>query len=99
MVARVDKVLMNFTPEQRGFAEAVTTMKIENAQMRKQLADLKTNYDELWKIIITLLDFMPEKEMRIHESQFLRFKEEYRMEKDFDKETGEVVLKLRTFVD
>lgn len=95
----IKKILNSFTPEEKGFAEAITTMKVENEAFKKQLAELKKAHDELYKVMITILHAQPEKELRIHKSQFLRFKEEYRMERFWDESLEEMVFKLKTLTD
>ena len=96
---QAQKLLENLTPDQRGFAEHVATLQVENKAFQQQLADLKSAYEGLWKIIITIVAASPEKELRIHNSQFLRFKEEYRLDRTFDEEKEEVVIKLKTLTD
>ena len=95
----IQKILKQLPPEQRHFAEAVTTMKLENRTLRQQITDLKSAYDELWKVIIVILHAQPGNELRIHESQFLRFKHEYRVDRTVDKDKHEVVLRLLTLHD
>jgi hypothetical protein len=95
----VQKLLESLTPDQQNFAKAVATMRIENQTYRKQIADMKREYDELFKVMIVLLCVDVDHELRIHESQFKRFKAEYRINKSFDKETGELVLKRKTLTD
>jgi len=87
------------TPDQQNFAKAVATMRIENKTLHRQLADLKDAYDNLWKIMTVILHAQPTKTLRIHESQFLRFKEEYRIDRTFDEKTKEVVVKLLALTD
>lgn len=91
------KVLEKFAPDERAFMEHVTRLKIDNKRMEKQIADLKNAYDDLWKVFITILHSLPDKELRIHKSQFLRFKQEYRIDKQLDGD--EVVFKLLTVND
>jgi hypothetical protein len=99
MTDDVKKLLRMLTPDQQAFAKSVATMKLENDTLRAQLAQLKPEYDELWKVMIVVLHAQPDKALRIHKSQFLRFKEEYRVDRTYDKETGEVVLRLLTVHD
>ena len=93
----VKKILANLTPEQRGLAESIATLKAENKLYYQQLSDLKEQHADLWKLIITILAMLPKKELRFHKSQFLRFKEEYRVLQTF--EGDEVVLTLKTLTD
>lgn len=74
-------------------------MQLENKLSRQQIADLSNAYDDLWKVMIVILHAQPGNELRIHRSQFLRFKEEYRIDKKVDEETNEVVLRLLTLYD
>ena len=94
---QAQKLLENLTPDQKRFAEHVATLQIENKAFQQQLADLKSAYEGLWKIVITIVAASPEKELRIHNSQFLRFKEEYRLDRTVVGE--EVVIKLKTLTD
>ena len=98
-VDTIQKVLARFTPDERAFAEAVTLDRAQNKIFAQQLNEMKSAYDELWKVVIVMLHAHPRHELRIHESQFLRFKHEYRIDRTFDKETKEVVLRLLTVHD
>ena len=95
----VQKLLQALPQDQQNFAKAVTVMRLENTTFRKQLADLKDAYDGLWKVLVVILDLAPDKTLRIHKTQFLRFKEEYRIDRTYDEETEEVVLRLLTVFD
>lgn len=96
---QIEKLLRQLTPDQQNFAKAVATMQLENKMLTTSLADLKEQHDHLWRIMLVILNVQPGKELRIHESQFLRFKEEYRIDRTFDKETDEVVVRLMTVFD
>lgn len=96
---KVKNLLNTLTPDQQGFVQAITEMKVQNKVYERQLAELSNAYDELWKVMIVLLHTWPGEEMRIHETQFLRFEEEYRIDRTFDKDTKEVVLRLLTVGD
>lgn len=86
-----------FTPEEQGTLEAIATMRVENKVLGKNFAQLRAAYDSLYVVMITLLDAQPDKELRIHQSQFLRFKREYRIDQKVEGE--EVVLRLLTITD
>lgn len=79
--------------------ESTMRTQVESKFLREQIRALREEYDELWKIIIVILDAMEGKEMRIHNSQFLRFKEEYRIDREFDSESDEVILRLKGLVE
>lgn len=96
---KVKRDLSRFTPDQQHVLEAAASMKLENKVMRNQLAELNKAYEDLWAVMILVIDLYPDKTMRIHPSQFKRFKEEYRIDRYVDEETGEVVLKLLTVHD
>jgi len=95
----IKKLLSTLSPDQQAFAKAVTLMRIEHATMTQQLADIKPFYDDLYKIMLVILHAQPSRELRIHDSQFLRFKEEYRIDRMYDKEKSEVVIRLLTVHD
>jgi len=95
----IKDLLAKFTPEQRGIAETLTRLKIENSTMSQQLADLKANYDSIFRAFLVILSVAEDNELRINQSQFLRFKEEYRVESFYDKATQEMVFRLRTLKD
>lgn len=96
-------VLAKLAPDQQAFARHVAEQQVQNRLLVRQIADMKAQYDDLWKVMIVVLDacgIAPGgKELRIHESQFLRFKEEYRIDRTFDASTREVVIKLLTVFD
>jgi hypothetical protein len=92
----IKKTIEQANPQLRRVSQAFSQLKLQNAMMKQQLMELSQKYDDLWKVITVVLDLMPGKEMRIHQSQFLRFKEEYRISNEFDERTKEVVLRLLT---
>ena len=96
---QIQDLLKTLTPDQQNFAKAVTLMRIENKTLTQQLVELKEQHDHLWKVMIVLLDVQPSKELRIHESQFKRFKEEYRIDRTWDEEAKEIVMRLLTVFD
>jgi len=96
---KIQKLLGSLTPDQQHFAKAVTTMKLENKTLTTQLTELKRQHDHLWKVMVVVLDVQPGKVLRIHDSNFKRFKEEYRTDRSYDEETHEVVLRLLTVFD
>ena len=96
---KIQHLLNALTPDQQAFARAATEMKIQNKVYEKQLVDLKDAYDNLWKVMIVILHAQPGNELRVHETQFLRFEGEYRVDRTFDKYTKEVVLRLLTVHD
>jgi len=95
--AVMQKALAQFTPEEQGALQAMATMRVEHGVMRKQLAELKSAYDSLYSVMVTLLDAMPNREIRLHASQMLRFKAEYRIDQKIENE--EIVLRLLTLTD
>lgn len=92
-------ILGQMTPDQIGVAKTLATLKIENKTLRRQNEILQADYGRIYAVMLTILDACDEKELRVHESQFQRFKEEYRIDQRFDEETKEVVLKLLTLKD
>ena len=96
---KVRKLLNSLRPEQRAFFESLATTRAQNHIYEQQLKEIKEAYDDLWKVVIVILHAQPENTLRIHESQFLRFKHEYRIDKQLDVATKEVVLKLLTLHD
>lgn len=96
---QVEQLLRQLTPDQQHFTKAVAAMQLENKMLTQQLIELKEQHGHLWKVMLVILDVQPGKELRVHESQFLRFKEEYRIDRSWDKKSKEVVLKLLTVLD
>lgn len=96
---RVQKLLSQLSPDQQAFAHSITQMRMENKQLKEDLIKLKDNYDDLWKVLITILDACDDKELRINDEEFLRFKEEYRIEKGHDAEKHQIWLRLKVFTD
>ncbi len=96
---QIKALLDKMTPDQQAFAQSVAMSRVENRVYQQQLVELKSAYDELWKVMIVILHAYPDHEMRIHESQFLRFKDEYRIDRKWDAKTKEVVLRLLTLHD
>jgi lipopolysaccharide biosynthesis glycosyltransferase len=96
---RVKELLAKLTPDQRGFARHTAELKIRNQVLEKHVAELKAAYDAIYKAMIVLLSWDKDHELRVHETQFLRFKEEYRIDSWFDNTTKEMVFKLLTVHD
>lgn len=103
MGAKIDKhvkgMIETLSPEQRGVVEAAVRLRVENRQLRAQVDALKQQHDDLWKILTVILSIAEGNELRIHRSQFLRFKEEYRIDRSFDDDANEYVFKLKTLKD
>ena len=93
------KLIKQLSPDQLGVAKTLTLNKIELEHLRKAIAALQAQHDDLYKVMLVILHVQQDRELRIHESQFLKFKEEYRIDRTFDKFTKEVVLKLKTLTD
>jgi hypothetical protein len=100
MNKQVQGILRSFTPDERAFAEAFATTKIENKQLINQVRNLKASYDEVWQLLVVVLDIVQKEQpegLRLHVSQLKRFKEEYRIDRKVDGE--EVIFKLLTVRD
>jgi len=95
----LEKALKQFSPDQRGFAEAFATEKIENRQCQLALTELSKQHSDMYRILITILVHQPEKTIKIHNTKFLAFKEEYRIDRTYDEVEECVVLKLKTLTD
>jgi len=86
-----------FTPEEQGVLQAIAQLRVEHRVLTESFAHLRAAYDSLYAVMITLLDAQPDHELRIHQSQFLRFKREYRIDQKVEGE--EIVLRLLTITD
>lgn len=96
---KAQKLMKLLTPDQLGVAKTLTLNKIELEHLRQAVAALQKQNDDLYKVMLVILAHEANGELRIHETQFLRFKEEYRIDRTFDEETKEVVLRLKTLTD
>ena len=96
---KVQELLKQLTPDQQHLAKGIATLRIENKALQQQVAELTKQHDDLWKVIVVILDNQPKKELRVHESQFKRFKEEYRIDRTWDDESKEIVMRLLTVFD
>lgn len=97
--AKVQRVLSSFGADQVAFIKSVALDKVQNKLFSKQLSDLQAAYDDLWKVLIVILHAQPSNTLQIHDSQFLRFNQEYRIDKTYDETDHCIVLKLRTIHD
>lgn len=95
----VKQLLSMFQPDERAFAEEFARTRIENRMLQHQATVLRKDYDELYKVLVVILDVAYDKELRVNKTQFKRFKEEYRIDRSFDEKTQEVVLRLKTLRD
>ena len=98
---KLKEVLKLFAPEERQFAENFAQTRIENKMLHHSGQVLRREYDQLYRILVVILDSLQEddKELRIHKTQFLRFNEEYRIDRSFDQKTDEMVFKLLALRD
>lgn len=95
--ADVKRLMDQLTPDQRGVARTLATYKVENTLLTAQNKALAKEHADLYKIMILLLHYYKERgqeDIRVHKSQFLRFADEYRIDRSYDQEREEVVLKL-----
>lgn len=95
----VQKLLKTLSTDERAFAEEFARTRIENRMLQRQAQVLRKDYDELYKVLVVILDVAYDSELRVHKSQFKRFKEEYRIDRSFDEKTQEMVLHLKTVGD
>jgi tRNA-dihydrouridine synthase len=96
---QIQKMLSRLSPDQQAIARDYARMKLENANLIQALKETKEAYESIYKPFITIIHAYPDHVCRIHESQFLRFKDEYRIESRFDEETREMVYTLKTLTD
>lgn len=91
----IDRIKKMLSPEQRQIAETLATLKVEKDMYATQVKVLARDYSELWRVFVAILDSWPNKELRIHKSQIERVLiDEYRVDRQFDKESEEWVFKL-----
>jgi hypothetical protein len=83
----------------KGVAKTIAALRVENRMLGERVSKIQQEYDELWKIMVTVVDACEDRELRLHKTHFLRFREEYRLERRWDEEAQEVVLKLKTITD
>jgi hypothetical protein len=96
---QIQKMLSRLSPDQQAIMEDYARLKIENANYIRAFKETKDAYDSIFKPFLTIIHVYPDHECRIHESQFLRFKDEYRIEAKFDEETREMVYRLKTLTE
>lgn len=95
----VERILKTFTSDQRAIAETIAQLRIENRQYELSQSELSSQHADMYKILITILANHPKRELRIHDTQFLRFKDEYRIDRSYDENDNCVVLKLKALTD
>lgn len=91
---RLGAIAQKFSTPQREVAQTIASLRVENKFLRNGMDTLKKEYDFLWKLIVMTVDQYPRGEMRIHQSHFIRMFDMYRIDRSFDEETDEIVLKL-----
>lgn len=96
---KVQDMLSQMSADQQAIAQTLALNKIEIEQLSNRCAVLQRDYDELWKIVIVVLNQCDDRELRIHDSHLMAFKDEYRVESRHDDESGELVLKLKALSD
>jgi hypothetical protein len=94
MKNKIKGLLDELTPEKKAIAKSFIEQKVQIAMLQQQVKTISVLYDDLFKLFIVILDFMPDQELRIHESQFLRFKEEYRIDFERNPLTEEHIYRL-----
>lgn len=84
----------NLPQEVRHAAETIATLRLENKNLWAAMAKIQPQQKRLYHLMTTIVHACHGHEMRIHESQMLRLKDEYRLDERFDKTTREFVLKV-----
>jgi hypothetical protein len=95
----VESAVAKLSPEQRAIMDTLKQLIAEAENFSMQLRVLKKDYDDLYRVFIVILSKLKEQgvdEYRIHKSQFKRFNTMYRIDRDYDPETGEVIFRLLT---
>jgi len=90
------------TPDQQAVAETIATLRVEKAMLSKQVEGLKADHKELFRVMLVILAELKEttgEPMRIHNTQFLKLVESWRIVRSYDEATEEVVLELKTIKD
>jgi hypothetical protein len=96
---KIQNLLNQLTPDQQTIARDYARLKLENKHLKRAYEIAEIERRELYAIMVVLLHASETRELRIHETQFLRFEAEYRIESKFDHETRERVLRLLTLKD
>ena len=89
-------------PERSTIAQTIASLRLEKRMLEEQVARLTKDHHDLYRIMVVVLDQLRDEgvdELRIHNTQFKRFNELYRIERSYDKEAEEVVLKLKYHTD
>lgn len=89
-------------PEKSSIAQSIATLRIEKRALETQLAVLRRDHRDLWRILVVMLAQLKEEgvdELRIHDTQFKRIEDAYRISNEYDKEAHEYVIKLKHFTD
>jgi hypothetical protein len=94
------------SPDQQAIAKTIASLRVENRMLKARVESLTQEHQDLWKVMVVLLDHykvnLDTPQLRIHESQFKRFDESYRIQRTVEEaEDGgkEVVLELLYVTD
>ena len=102
MHADAQRFLDKLTPDQRAVAETIATLRVENKMLQAQVTNLKEDHGELFRVMLVILAELKETTgdpMRIHNTQFLKLEDSWRIQRSYDESTEEVVLELKTIKD
>ena len=93
----VKRALELLSPEGRTAFEAVKELRGQVDEITWKAQVVQRDYDDMHRILVVILHALKEQgaeEYRIHESQFQRVRDTYRIERRVDAGTKEVVLSL-----
>jgi uncharacterized protein (DUF3084 family) len=91
--------LSKLRPDQVAAVKLVGQLKMENLQLQRDLMRLKQQYDPLYQVMTAIAHASPGHEYVIHQSQFLRFKDEYRLKVWVGEADESLHIKLLTIHD
>ncbi len=77
----------------------VKHLSVSHKTLVRQYTTLQKDYDELYQLVLTLLDSIEDKELTIHSSRLLKIREEWRIDRRFDEKTEELTFKMLTLRD
>jgi hypothetical protein len=96
---QIQKILSRLSPSQQAIMEDYARLKVENVNYIRAFKEANEAYESIFKPFLVIVHASEGQELRIHKSQFLRFKHEYRIDSRFDGETNEMVFSLKTLKD
>lgn len=95
---KAQQLLRNLSPDQRGVAQTLASLKAENTMVKRQNEALKEGYDNMFNILRALCNKQDGKKFTLSESEAM-IMDEWRLSIKSNPKSKQVTIKLVTFME